>query len=314
MNRLTKNADMVFANATCLTMVVVLLAVANPLSAQESESIGQPWQPGREYRVADPAAGTDGYFLVYVPTDYTPNEKWPVVFYYHGMGGRPMTTTIRQAANDKYCIVVGMSYYAPGTEGYRFLETEDVRIFRHVLVALRKRLNVNEKKLYVSGFSKGGFYTCDMLRLLAPELAGAIILGAGSKNMDTTWPDMTNKEVFIGCGQQDGFLEGAEEAHRRLAELGATVTFECWPNVGHSVGDTASLRRWLFEQTVDRPVDVGFSESADSTTSSSAISLPAAQSDPNDHRVLWTALAVILAVVVFAVVTVLLRRRKSRES
>jgi len=265
-----------FRGVKLLIATAILMAVAGPLSAQKSS--GQLWQSGQELRINDQAAGTDGCFLVYVPADYDPGEQWPVVFYYHGLGGRPNTSIIRRIANNKYCIVVGMSYYAPGMQGYRFLETEDVRILHHVLSTIKQHLSVNEKKLYVAGFSKGGFYACDMLRLLPRELAGAIILGAGSKSLDATWPDLAAKEVFIGCGRQDGVIGSAMATRECLADRGATVTFEQWPDVGHSVGDIAGLRKWLFEQTVDRP----YAESV------------AAQGECDDSGTPWLAWAAIL--------------------
>jgi dienelactone hydrolase len=276
-----------------LIATAMLMAVAGPLSAQESS--GQLWQSGQELRINDRAAGTAGCFLVYVPADYDSSEEWPVVFYYHGLGGRPDTSTIRRVANNKYCIVVGMSYYAPGMAGYRFLETEDVRILYHVLSTIKQHLNVNEKKLYVAGFSKGGFYACEMLRLLPRELAGAIILGAGSKSLDATWPDLAAKEVFIGCGREDGFIGSAMATQECLADRGATVTFEQWPDVGHSVGDIAGLRKWLFEQTVDRPyVEAAPIHIADPPRPGPGTLSEAAKGDFDDSGTPWLTWAAIL--------------------
>jgi hypothetical protein len=158
-----------------------------------------------------------------------------------------------------------------------------------------------------------------MLRLLAPELAGAIILGAGSKNIDATWPDLTGKEVFFGCGQQDDFFEIADETQKRLAELGATVTFESWPDVGHSTGDIAGLRRWLFEQTVDRPTDEGFIEFIPPPTSRPPASLPttspvAAQRNPDGQATRWFAWAGLGAASVVAIIAIMMWCRRKRTT
>jgi len=293
MNRATSRT--VSGGVKLLIATAILMAVAGSLSAQESS--GLLWQRGQELRITDRAAGTDGCFLVYVPADYDSSEQWPVVFYYHGLGGRPDTSLIRRVAIDKYCIVVGMSYYAPGMGGYRFLGTEDVRILHHVLSTIKQHLSVNEKKLYVAGFSKGGFYACEMLRLLPREVAGAIILGAGSKSLDATWPDLAAKQVFIGCGRKDGFISSAVATRERLAERGATVTFEQWPDVGHSVGDIAGLRKWLFEQTVDRP----YAESV------------AAQGDVDDSGTSWRvwAAAILVALATACIALVMWHRGRS---
>ena len=266
--------------------------------------------------MVDPAAGTDGHFLVYVPADYTPNEKWPVIFYYHGMGGQPDTSLIRNISNGRYCIIVGMSYYSPGMKGYSFLETKDVGILHHVLGILKQRLNVNNRKLYISGFSKGGFYTCEMLRLLSHELAGAIVLGAGSKNHDAKWPDLTGKEVFIGCGQEDNFIGFAKATQSRMEALGATVTFEQWLGVGHCVGDIAGLRKWLFEQTVDRPIDTE-SEFAEPPTPFPAVLPMAAQGNhevPDRPWSVWTGISAALVLVMIATAMWLWGRSLKRPS
>lgn len=301
-----------FHTVWLLIVLVIPVVAVQPLAAQVSAD--DSWQPGREYRVNDPAAGTDGYFLVYVPADYDPGEKWPVVFYYHGLGGRPDTSTIRRIANDRYCIIAGMSYYAPGMEGYRFLDTEDVRIFHHVLASIKKQLNVDEKKLYVGGFSKGGFYTCDMLRLLSDELAGAIIFGAGSKSIDSDWPSFVGKEVFIGCGQKDDFITMAREANKRLAALGATVTFEEWPETGHSIGDIAGVRKWIFEQTVDRPFADPVTNNADDPSGTDTLLVTEEQNDPKTKNIPWVAIAGILAVSMILGIVLVIWRQRSRSN
>ena len=292
--------------ARLLIAGAMLASVACPLAAQQLAD--EPWQPGKEYHVSDPAAGADGYFLAYVPADYDPSEKWPMVFYYHGLGGRPETNTISRIVEGKYCIVVGMSYYAPGMEGYRFLETEDIRIFHRVLEIIKQRLSVNDRRLYVAGFSKGGFYTCEMLRQLSGELAGAIVLSAGSKSLDASWPSLAGKEVFIGCGQEDHFLATAKATQQCMEAFDATVTFEQWPQVGHSVGDVAGLRKWLFEQTVDRPIA--------ETMPSNVVSPPMAgmvattQNAPKLRSALWGVGAFLAGFIVVGVVIVRRRRGK----
>ena len=308
MNR--KSSHLLLDSIRLLIILVIPVAVAQPMAAQASAD--DSWQPGREYCINDPAAGTDGYFLVYVPADYDPGEKWPVVFYYHGLGGRPDTSTIRRIANDRYCIVAGMSYYAPGMEGYRFMDTEDVRIFHHVLASIKKQLNVDEKKFYVGGFSKGGFYTCDMLRLLSDELAGAIIFGAGSKSINSDWPSFVGKEVFIGCGQKDQFITMAREASKRLETLGATVTLEEWPETGHSVGDIAGIRKWIFEQTVDRPSADPVTNKVDGSSETS--SLPAeTENDPKTKNIPRVAIAGILAISTMIGIVLVIWRRRSHS-
>jgi len=146
-----------------------------------------------------------------------------------------------------------MSYFAPGIEGFCTLESEDTKIVHFVLAALKERLSVDDKKLYAAGFSKGGFYSCELLRLMPDVFAGAIVFGGGTGDPQAEWQAMAGKEVFIGCGAEDRYLETAQRARDRLTALGAQVTYEEWPELGHTIGDTTSVQKWLAERTANRP-------------------------------------------------------------
>lgn len=291
--------------------VLVALATFTPqLGAQPSSDVA--WEPGKEMRIEDARAGTDGYFLVHVPSDYNSREKWPVVFYYHGLGGQPNTSLIKKIAASRYCIIVGMSYYAPGMQGYKFRETEDVRIIKHVLNVLKQYLVVDDSRLFVAGFSKGGFYSCEMLRILPQMFAGGIIFGAGSKSLKADWPMLHGKEIFMGCGEKDRFRAAATSTRDHFRNLGATVTFEEWPNTGHNVGDVAKVRRWLFEQTVARSLvpesERMFLVSAGDDESELP---PTAFSETDALQRYIAVIAALLGVTTIILFAVIMRRRSS---
>ena len=41
--------------------------------------------PGKVVRVEAPTANDYGFFLLYVPKDYTPASSWPIIFCYPGI-------------------------------------------------------------------------------------------------------------------------------------------------------------------------------------------------------------------------------------
>ena len=51
---------------------------------------------------------------VVLPGNYSPDRKWPAVFYYHGTGGKPTTELIQAHTQDQDWIVVGMTYTQEG--------------------------------------------------------------------------------------------------------------------------------------------------------------------------------------------------------
>jgi len=201
-----------------------------------------------------------GYYLVYVPRGYGADGAWPAVFFYHGLGGQPQTELLRDAVDGEGTIIVGMGYYAAGMEGYQYLKTRDVEILEHVLGELEGRLSIDPRRVFVSGFSKGGFYASALLNERPDLLAGAVILGAGARTEAADPKALAGKHVFIGCGDADPFGEDAVSAVRYYCDLGCKVTYERWRDTGHKVSDENTVGRWLMERAYGgraRPAGAG---------------------------------------------------------
>jgi len=207
--------------------------------------------PGREFKVIDPDSGESGYYLLYVPEDYRPDRRWPVVVYYHGLNGLPQTDLFRSALGGKGFLVVAMEYYKRGMEGYQYMTTEDVRILHHVLDSLGKKVRIDRTRLFVAGFSKGGFYASGLLCELPRFWRGAVILGAGMRS-EPAHPDaLAGKPIFIGCGTRDFLVKNVTEAADTYRRLGCDVTFESWPDRGHSVPEDNGIGRWLLQHAYE---------------------------------------------------------------
>jgi len=204
--------------------------------------------PGRAMRVDDAAAGQLGYYEVFLPFNYSEAVSWPVIFYYHPLGGEPGTDTISELVGREDFIIVGMGYQVRGMEGYDYLTTRDIPALKHVLEELRGLAAVDRTRLFVSGFSKGGFYAFRLFNELPDLWAGAVILGAGARGELKKVPSLAGKPVFVGCGRRDRFLEDAVNACRYYRSLGCSVTYESWPGVGHTVGPENSIGEWFHAQ------------------------------------------------------------------
>jgi hypothetical protein len=57
--------------------------------------------PGKVTKVIDPLTGGSGYWLLYLPKDYSPNRKWPVIFCYHGLSVPPTCYPFDTATGQK---------------------------------------------------------------------------------------------------------------------------------------------------------------------------------------------------------------------
>jgi dienelactone hydrolase len=125
---------------------------------------------------------------------------------------------------------------------------KELTILRSVRHHLVSKYNVDPRRTYVSGFSKGGWIS-GLLLQADPELAGAVILGAGHVHKVQAKPYKFGKRtpVFIGVGRQDGNYPFALSAVTFYRGLGATTTLDTWHDVGHSFPkpDSPALTQWL---------------------------------------------------------------------
>jgi len=217
------------------------------------------FEPGQEVKIeVDNARIGGGHFVVYVPSDYTEEKAWPVIFVYHGMNGTPTTWPFKQATKGKGFIVVGMGYVAsekgPMSKGQYINYFKKER--RSVLAVKRyvsKYLRVDNDCLFVTGYSKGGWHTAAMLAVSGKVWAGGVIFAAGrSRNADALATEegkkaLRGKAIYIGAGETDPNLEPAKKAAAYYERLGAKVTFEMFKGEGHSFDPSGSeiLQEWL---------------------------------------------------------------------
>ena len=185
---------------------------------------------------------------VVLPGNYSPDRKWPAIFYYHGTGGRPTTELIQAHTQDQDWIVVGMTYTQEGNlpATAEYIEKE-FRIFSSTRRHLAAKWNLDPRRCYVAGFSKGGWMAGFLLQH-DPGLAGAVILGAGHQFLIRKPAKFRGPQsLFVGIGRQDETYPFALRALVHYRPLGARTTFETWHGLGHRFPENGSsaLRQWL---------------------------------------------------------------------
>ena len=192
--------------------------------------------------------GTErGSITIHVPKDYAPRSKFPLLFWFHGQGGRPSTGIVRQVDNGNGWIVVGMSY-AKLTRISRIREYADKnwKLCQDIRRHLKKTLSVGERS-YVGGFSRGA-NTAYMIAHVAPkDLSGAVILGGG-KFPAFVAPAGTYRKpasILIGCGNLDINYPLARNAAEQLHRNRAHVVFAEWHNVGHQPTVDDTVQDWF---------------------------------------------------------------------
>ena len=138
--------------------------------------------------------------------------------------------------------LVGMDYHQWGlltmgkpeeATAYARRERENINV---VLKELNKLTPIDTKRVYVSGFSKGGWLSSMLLSTFPDAFAGAIILGAGRIPVQAPEPSAApyhRKPVFIGVGFDDPNYRHSVFGRGIYQKLGARVTWREWPGLAH---------------------------------------------------------------------------------
>ncbi|MBM4037289.1 MAG: hypothetical protein FJ290_02145 [Planctomycetes bacterium] len=233
---------------------IAACCLASTLAAFASAAEPSPaLSPGKETQVDDPKVG-GGYFVVYVPSDYSPRRRWPAIFCYHGQGGKPTSWPFKDILGGKSFVIVGMGYCDDRDrrmtmpEFDRYLAREEASV-ANALAWAEKRLKVDKEQLLVGGFSMGGWMASSMGET-APKLwAGVAILGAGRQKLDLPMSDpaaVRGKPIYIGAGDKDPNFPHAKKAVDFYTKAGAKVTFEEYTGLAHQMKrDSTVLRDWL---------------------------------------------------------------------
>ncbi len=242
----------------------LLFAVSKP------EKVKDPnFAPGQEVRVDVDNEYIGGkHFIVYVPSDYTDEYGWPVIFFYHGMDGQPTTWPFKQITSGRGFIIVGMEYIHRGKakrtkrQYIDYLKRER-RSILEVKEYICEHLRVDEKRLFITGSSKGGWHTSSMLEISTRAWAGAVILAAGRHRIVNVLISKAGKKalrgkpIYIGAGEKDVNLASAKRAASYYRRRGAEVTFEEYKGEGHAFDHTRpkKLYDWLIENSAPRIVE-----------------------------------------------------------
>jgi len=188
-------------------------------------------------------------FRVFVPEDYNPRERYPLVLALHGAGGDENTFmdsfdgTFKANASERGYVAVSVNGRGP-FGGYRGDSARDVL---DVLDLIQRVYAIDESRTYLMGHSMGGagtvrvgFENADRFAALAP------IAGYGSAEDLAKAPEMP---LFMGQGALDALVpvESARAFYEAAQELGmANLEYVQSPGTDH-VAIVAEVMSQVFD-------------------------------------------------------------------
>jgi len=196
----------------------------------------------------------DGQFLLYLPHGFTehPASKYPLLIFLHGSGesgfdidklkkhGPPQFLDGRP--DFPFIVASPQAPYPP-----RGFDPEELTLF---LGQLLQRLPIDKQRVYLTGFSMGGYGTYNWASV-HPEIFAAIAPVSGAWNpIDACKLRTVPIWVFHGAKDETVKPEGDEAMVEAIKECGGDIKFTEYADVGHT-SDPAyadpQLYQWLLE-------------------------------------------------------------------
>ena len=223
-------------------------AIHSPLMEFEEmqlEAAGQPAivRPYGFLRLAyrDEVDGSPQFCRVYLPGGYDPAKKWPVLIHLHGYNGENpdyvrwwSVDQRHNFADVEYAGHQGIIFVDPhGRGNTQYLGLGDADIVR-VIELLKKRLSVDEDRVYLLGESMGGWGTWNVATR-HPELFAAIAPTFGGSDYHSTLSEeelakLTPPQRFLqdknsSWSMADGLLNMPILVHHGDADQNVNVDF-----------------------------------------------------------------------------------------
>ncbi|MGO9231459.1 MAG: prolyl oligopeptidase family serine peptidase [Bryobacteraceae bacterium] len=274
------------------TLKMLAEMVEDRLGSKLSEAKGNPWQkihsPLMEYdemmlerqgktgrirpdgfvRLAyrDPVDGSPQYCRAYLPANYDPAKKWPLVIQLHGYNPANPVYVRWWAADSRYAgidtefsnhqQVIYMEPHGRGNVSYLGMGDSDVV---HAIAEAKRLFSVDDDRVYLTGDSMGGWGTWeianrhpDLFAAIAPVFGGSDYHSRMSEEelarlspverfwneKESTWAmadGLLNLPVFVHHGDQDRSVnvEYSRWAVRLLQRWGYDVRYQEFPGRSH---------------------------------------------------------------------------------
>jgi len=213
---------------------------------------------------SSPVDDTDQPYALYVPKSYDASKKWPLVMSLHGatsnhrlnlrrVFGKGNRAGESDSEATRYWPAfpdIGMIVVAPlarGTLGYQGIPEDDVY---RVLDEVKKRLSIDEDRVYLTGLSMGGGGSL-WLSLTRPDVWAAVaaVCPAAPFGAESLAANGLNVPFKIFQGDQDPLVPvaGARRWAETFLKLGVRGEYVEYPGVRHNAWDKAYADGAIFE-------------------------------------------------------------------
>lgn len=193
----------------------------------------------RQFKYTDPVTGLTLNYNLYIPKNYDPAKKYPMVLFMHDLGVTnidPYTTLVQglgaisfasPADQAKHPAFVLAPQYPVALANDNNQTSDYMDVTYRLIGQLTKNYSLDTNRLYTTGQS-GGCMTSIAMNIKYPDLFAASFLVAGQWDPTLVGP-MVNDKLWILVSQDDpGAYPGMNAITAALEKQGAKVSRAVW--------------------------------------------------------------------------------------
>ena len=221
----------------------------------------------------------DGYRLnyrIYVPENYSAENKYPVLLFMHGAGSigddnkAQLNAGLPEAFNMSTCGIYDCIVIAPQCPtGNKWVdvstwndcsystdlipETDELKAVMDLLGTIKKTYSTDERRYYVTGLSMGGFATWDLITRHPDVFAAAVPVCGGADYRKAELIKDMPIWTFHGLKDPTVPYTGTKKMVDELTALGApNLKYTEFPEMQHDIWNTVYMSfmtwSWLFSK------------------------------------------------------------------
>jgi polyhydroxybutyrate depolymerase len=175
-------------------------------------------------------------FRIFVPTNLPKDKKNPLVFVFHGGGGDAInienyTKFSDLAEREKFIAVYPDGINKSWNDGREIVQTDDLAFVKSMIDSITKEYNIDEKRIFSTGISNGGFFSNYIAANLSDKFAAiAPVVGGIAEPFAPQFNPKEPVSVFIIQATADPLVpyNGGKVAGNRGRTISTEKTIELW--------------------------------------------------------------------------------------
>jgi len=237
-----------------IIIIILSLIIFHSCKKENSKEIViEEIKPGQQIKQKININGKEIRFLLFIPDKYfsETDKKWPTIIFYHGAyengtnielvrtNGIPKIVDKRK---DFPFIVISPQYELDAN--YALINEVSILTYNKFIDFLINKYKIDEKRLYLTGLSYGGYMTwkkamehSDKFAAIAPVCGFSSYENFNNPKIPDNIINIKNMPVWVfhGANDTEVSIKHADIMVDELKKLGADINYTVFQNSGHDI-------------------------------------------------------------------------------